>query len=67
MSRVWDTVVIDRLSRDTMSEREIKHRPKSKGEQQPNTVAREHKESMLAVNDSRPTLPEDDEIGPSDA
>jgi formate hydrogenlyase subunit 6/NADH:ubiquinone oxidoreductase subunit I len=67
MSKVWNTAVIDRLSRDTMSEREIKRRPKRKGGQKPNSVASEHKESTLAASDSTPTLPVDDEIRPPEA
>jgi formate hydrogenlyase subunit 6/NADH:ubiquinone oxidoreductase subunit I len=67
MSKVWDTAVIDQLSRDTMSEREIKRRPTPKGGQQPNGVASEHKESTLDLNDLKPTLSGDDESGSSDA
>lgn len=44
MSKVWDTAVTDRLSRDTMNAREIKRRPKRK-ERAPPVVATEGNES----------------------
>jgi Formate hydrogenlyase subunit 6/NADH:ubiquinone oxidoreductase 23 kD subunit (chain I) len=56
MSNVWDTAVIDRLSRDTMSAREIKRRPKKK-----ETTSQE---SLLAPSDPTTTLPASDEIKP---
>jgi formate hydrogenlyase subunit 6/NADH:ubiquinone oxidoreductase subunit I len=63
MSKVWDTVVTDRLSRDTMSEREIKRRPKLRESQESDTVATEHRNSAPTPNASKPTLPADDESG----
>ena len=63
MSKVWDTVVTDRLSRDTMSERDIKRRPKLKERQESNTVASEHRDSSPAPNASKPMRPADDESG----
>jgi len=41
MSKVWDTVVTDRLSRDTMSDREIKRRPRPKEKQASSSVQSE--------------------------
>ena len=65
MSKVWDTAVTDRLSRDTMSEREIKHRAKPKERQELNTVPSERRESAPTPNASKPTPPADDESGPA--
>ncbi|MGZ4926262.1 MAG: 4Fe-4S binding protein [Halobacteriota archaeon] len=65
MSKVWDTVVTDRLSRDTMSERELKRRPKLKEREESGTMASEHQDSAPTPNASKPTLPADDETGPS--
>jgi formate hydrogenlyase subunit 6/NADH:ubiquinone oxidoreductase subunit I len=65
MSKVWNTAVTDRLSRDTMSEREIKRRPKPKERQQSNTVASERQASASTPNASKPTLAADDESGPA--
>jgi formate hydrogenlyase subunit 6/NADH:ubiquinone oxidoreductase subunit I len=64
MSKVWDTAVTDRLSRDTMSEREIKRRPKPKERQESNTVPSEREASAPTPNASKPTLPAD-ESGPT--
>jgi len=44
MSKVWDTVVTDRLSRDTMSEREMKRRQRPKGEEASTGVGSESQE-----------------------
>jgi formate hydrogenlyase subunit 6/NADH:ubiquinone oxidoreductase subunit I len=65
MSKVWNTAVTDRLSRDTMSEREIKRRPKPKERQQSNTVPSERQASASTPNASKPTLAADDESGPA--
>lgn len=65
MSKVWNTAVTDRLSRDTMSEREIKRRPKPKERQESNTVPSERQASAPTSNASKPTLPADDESGPT--
>jgi formate hydrogenlyase subunit 6/NADH:ubiquinone oxidoreductase subunit I len=64
MSKVWDTAVTDRLSRDTMSERKIKRRPKPKERQESNTVPSEREASAPTPNASKPTLPAD-ESGPT--
>ena len=45
MSKVWDTVVTDRLSRDTMSEREIKRRSTPKEKLASSSLAGESQES----------------------
>jgi formate hydrogenlyase subunit 6/NADH:ubiquinone oxidoreductase subunit I len=60
MSKVWDTVVTDRLSRDTMSEREIKRRPRPK-ERQTSSVARESRESTPQAEDPLQTPSADNE------
>jgi formate hydrogenlyase subunit 6/NADH:ubiquinone oxidoreductase subunit I len=65
MSNVWDTVVIDRLSRDTMSAREIKRRPKKKETQELKSEATASQESSLAPNDATTTPPASDEIKPT--
>ena len=65
MSKVWNTAVTDRLSRDTMSEREIKRRPKPKERQQSNTMPSERQASASTPNASKPTLAADDESGPA--
>jgi hypothetical protein len=65
MSNVWDTAVIDRLSRDTMSAREIKRRPKKKETKELNREATESHESSLAPSDPTPTLPASDETKPT--
>lgn len=65
MSKVWNTAVTDRLSRDTMSEREIKRRPKPKEKQQSNTGPSERQASAPTPNASKPTLAADDESGPA--
>jgi len=62
MSKVWDTVVTDRLSRDTMSEREIKRRQRPKEKQASSSVARE--ESTPQAQDPAQTLPADANIEP---
>jgi hypothetical protein len=64
MSNVWDTAVIDRLSRDTMSAREIKRRPKKKETKELNSEATASQESLLAPSDPTTTLPASDEIKP---
>jgi len=64
MSNVWDTAVTDRLSRDTMSAREVKRRPKSKAIQDSDSVASDRRESTLARNDSTTTRLADDETRP---
>ncbi|MDD1726053.1 MAG: 4Fe-4S binding protein [Euryarchaeota archaeon] len=64
MSKVWDTAVTDRLSRDTMSAREVKRRPKSKAKQDSNSMESEHQESTLAPDDSITMPPADDEARP---
>jgi len=64
MSKVWDTAVTDRLSRDTMSAREVKRRPKSKAKQDSNSMESERRESTLAPDDSTTTPPADDEARP---
>jgi formate hydrogenlyase subunit 6/NADH:ubiquinone oxidoreductase subunit I len=64
MSKVWDTAVIDRLSRDTMSARELKRRPKSKATQDSNSVASNRREATPAPNDSTTTRPADDATRP---
>jgi len=65
MSNVWDTAVIDRLSRDTMSAREIKRRKKSKEIQELDGVATESQESSFEPNDLTTTPPTADEIRPT--
>jgi formate hydrogenlyase subunit 6/NADH:ubiquinone oxidoreductase subunit I len=52
MSNVWDTAVIDRLSRDTMSAREIKRRPKKRETQELNSEATT---TPPAADEIRPT------------
>jgi len=64
MSNVWDTAVIDRLSRDTMSAREIKRRPKKKETKELNSEATASQESLFAPSDPTTTLPASDEIKP---
>ncbi|MFZ0010585.1 MAG: 4Fe-4S dicluster domain-containing protein [Halobacteriota archaeon] len=57
MSKVWDTVVTDRLSRDTMSEREIKRRSKPKEKQVSSSVASESRESTPQAADPEQVPP----------
>jgi formate hydrogenlyase subunit 6/NADH:ubiquinone oxidoreductase subunit I len=59
MSKVWDTVVTDRLSRDTMSEREIKRRQRPKEKQASSSVGSESQESTAEDTPQTPTA--DDE------
>jgi formate hydrogenlyase subunit 6/NADH:ubiquinone oxidoreductase subunit I len=66
MTKVWDTAVTDRLSRDTMSAREVKRRPKSKATKDSNSVASERRESTLASDNSTTTRPADGETRPVD-
>jgi len=63
MSKVWDTVVTDRLSRDTMSEREIKRRPRPKEKQASSGVGRERQEPTAEDPAQTPTA--DNESGPA--
>ena len=63
MSKVWDTVVTDRLSRDTMSEREIKRRPRPKEEKASSNVGSESQE--LTAEDPPQTPTADSESGPA--
>jgi formate hydrogenlyase subunit 6/NADH:ubiquinone oxidoreductase subunit I len=60
MSKVWDTVVTDRLSRDTMSEREIKRRPRPKEKQASSSVSQEP-----TAEDPAQTPTADNESGPA--
>jgi hypothetical protein len=63
MSKVWDTVVTDRLSRDTMSEREIKRRPRPKGKLASSSVG---SESQEPTEEDPPQTPNaDNESGPA--
>jgi formate hydrogenlyase subunit 6/NADH:ubiquinone oxidoreductase subunit I len=50
MSDVWNTAVTDRLSRDTMSERAIKRRPKSSKAQKPKVATSDDAESGFAAD-----------------
>ena len=62
MSKVWDTVVTDRLSRDTMSDREIKRRPRPKEKQASSSV---QSESQAPTAEDPPQTPTaDDESVP---
>jgi formate hydrogenlyase subunit 6/NADH:ubiquinone oxidoreductase subunit I len=65
MSKVWDTVVTDRLSRDTMSEREIKRRPRPKDEQASSSVASENRQATPQAVDPEEAPPADNVSGPS--
>jgi hypothetical protein len=56
MSKVWDTVVTDRLSRDTMSEREVKRRQRPKGKQASNGVGSESQEPTAEDLSQTPTV-----------
>ena len=62
MSKVWDTVVTDRLSRDTMSEREIKRQPRPKEKQASSSVGSKSQEPT--AEDSAQTPTADDESVP---
>jgi formate hydrogenlyase subunit 6/NADH:ubiquinone oxidoreductase subunit I len=64
MTKVWDIAVTDRLSRDTMSAREVKRRPKKKAKQDSNSVEGERQESTIAPDDSTTMPPADDETRP---
>jgi formate hydrogenlyase subunit 6/NADH:ubiquinone oxidoreductase subunit I len=55
MSKVWDTVVTDRLSRDTMSEREVKRRQRPKGKQASKGVGIESQEPTAEDLPQTPT------------
>jgi formate hydrogenlyase subunit 6/NADH:ubiquinone oxidoreductase subunit I len=62
MSKVWDTVVTDRLSRDTMSDHEIKRRPRPKEKQASSSV---QSESQAPTAEDPPQTPTaDDESVP---
>ncbi|MGZ4863025.1 MAG: 4Fe-4S dicluster domain-containing protein [Halobacteriota archaeon] len=61
MTKVWDTVVTDRLSRDTMSAREVKRRPKSKEIKDPDSGERELRASALPPDESPRMPPADGE------
>jgi formate hydrogenlyase subunit 6/NADH:ubiquinone oxidoreductase subunit I len=61
MTKVWDTAVTDRLSRDTMSARKVKRRPKSKVIQDSNSGESERRESTLPPDESTTMPPADGE------
>jgi formate hydrogenlyase subunit 6/NADH:ubiquinone oxidoreductase subunit I len=63
MTKIWDTVVTDRLSRDTMSEREIKRPPKPKASGESNTIAAQDREPAPLPKASTQVLSADDESG----
>jgi formate hydrogenlyase subunit 6/NADH:ubiquinone oxidoreductase subunit I len=66
MSKVWDTAVTDRLSRDTMSERVIKRRQRPKETQASRSVASESREPTPQVEDPTKVPPADAENSPTD-
>ena len=61
MTKVWDTAVTDRLSRDTMCARKVKRRPKSKVIQDSNSGESERREPTLSPDESTPMPPADGE------
>jgi len=65
MTKVWDTVVTDRLSRDTMCKREIRRRPGPKEKQASGSVARKSQEPTPPAQDSAQAPAANNESGPA--
>lgn len=63
MSKVWDTAVTDRLSRDTMSERAIKRGAKSPNAQEPRAAADDSQASNRVASAPTAALSADDKSG----
>ncbi|MGZ4904140.1 MAG: 4Fe-4S dicluster domain-containing protein [Halobacteriota archaeon] len=57
MSKIWDTAVTDRLSRDTMNTREVKRRKTRRKEKSSQTDTGEHTEAAMDAEQATSTPP----------